>query len=115
MVRVVLLLVLTMAVPATACRHGSGGAEIPAQPIRDEKEPGETVDTVGAVPDTVSGGVSSSDSSGTSTTEIEVEIDEESEGGADPEKSASESDATSSDSGDAGSGDSSVEVEIDEE
>jgi hypothetical protein len=85
-------------------RGGSPGPAFP-QPIRDEKEPGESFDTVSAVPDSGSSGVEEISSSST-----EVEIDEgssagdddddkgEGEGDKDAEKSA-DTDKSADDNG----------------
>lgn len=105
-----LLLALALCAQAAACQRGGRGAEIPAQPIRDEKEPGETVDTVGAVPD--SGGASSGSSS--SSTEIDVELDDESASSDEKAKPEADGDDGKSGDGDSESGDTSVEIEIDE-
>ena len=107
-----LLLALALCAPAAACQRGGRGAEIPAQPIRDEKEPGETVDTVGAVPD--SGGGSSSSSS--SSSEIEVDLEDESASSAKSDKPDESADASKDEEGDSSdTGDTSVEIEIDED
>ena len=65
-------------------RGGSPGPAFP-QPIRDEKEPGESFDTVSAVPDSGSSGVEEMSSSST-----EVEIDEGSSAGDDDDKGEGE-------------------------
>src|SRR5688500_1898552 len=88
-----LLLALALCAPAAACQRGGRGAEIPAQPIRDEKEPGETVDTVGAAPE--SGGGSSSTSS--SSTEIEIDLEDESASKSDSAKPDDSGDAAKED------------------
>ncbi|HEU5057547.1 MAG TPA: hypothetical protein VFU21_13530 [Kofleriaceae bacterium] len=97
-----------------------GGAQGPAfpQPIRDEKEPGESFDTVSAVPDT---GSSSVEGMSGGSTETEVEIDEGSSADDDAdddkegEKSADKS-TDASDEGDDGgedeTGDEPDDVEI---
>ena len=111
MPRRVLLLAIALslgAIPVGAggCnRGGSPGPAVP-QPIRDEKEPGESFDTVSAVPDTGSSGVEEMSSSST-----EVEIDEgssagdddkgEGEGDKDAGKSA-DTDKSADDDGDDG-------------
>ena len=76
-----LLVVLSLgAIPmgAGGCNRGGGPGPAVPQPIRDEKEPGESIDTVSAVPD--SGSSSVEDMSSTTT---EVEIDEGSSAGDD--------------------------------
>ncbi len=105
------LLTLALGVSAAACQRGGRGAEIPAQPIRDEKEPGETVDTVGAVPDS---GVGTSSSS-SSSTEIEVDLEEESASTGGTEKPAADEDTVKADDAAGKDGDTSVEVEIEED
>jgi hypothetical protein len=93
----VLLTVSLGAIPlgAGCMRAGAPGPASP-QPIRDEKEPGESLDTVSAVPDSGSTGVEEMTSG---SSENEVEIDEgdsagTSEGGdsKEGEKSAGKSD-----------------------
>jgi hypothetical protein len=98
-----------------------GGAQGPAfpQPIRDEKEPGESFDTLSAVPDT---GSSSVEEMSGGSTETEVEIDEGSsadddtdEGDKEGEKSADKSTDTSDEGADGGedeTGDEPDDVEI---
>lgn len=76
-----LLVVLSLgAIPmgTGGCNRGGGPGPAVPQPIRDEKEPGESIDTVSAVPD--SGSSSVEDMSSTTT---EVEIDEGSSAGDD--------------------------------
>ena len=100
-------------------RGGSPGPAFP-QPIRDEKEPGESYDTVSAVPDSGSSGVEEMSSSST-----EVEIDEgssagdedqgEGEGDKDAEKSADtdkSADGDDGDDGDDGETGDDVEIEV---
>ena len=73
-------------------RGGSPGPAFP-QPIRDEKEPGESFDTVSSVPDTGSSSVE--DMTSGSSSENELEIDEDSatsDESKDGEKSADKSD-----------------------
>lgn len=117
-----LLVVVSLGViPLGAGGCSRGGAQGPAhpQPIRDEKEPGESFDYVSAVPDTGSSGVE--EMSGGST-ETEVEIDEDAadsddgEAGKDGEKSADKSDdEASGDDGDGGEDETGgdIDVEID--
>jgi len=82
-------------------RAGGPGPASP-QPIRDEKEPGESLDTVSAVPDSGSSGVEEMTSG---SSENEVEIDEgdsagSSDGeGKEGEKSADKSDDQAGDEG----------------
>jgi hypothetical protein len=68
----VLLTVSLGAIPLGCMRAGAPGPASP-QPIRDEKEPGESFDTVSAVPDSGSTGVEDMTSG---SSENEVEIDE---------------------------------------
>ena len=105
---------------AAGCNRGGQGPAFP-QPIRDEKEPGESIDTVSAVPD--SGSSSVEDMSSTTT---EVEIDEGSsagdddgedgEGDKDAEKSADtdkSGDGGGDDSGEDETGDDGeIEIEV---
>ena len=116
-----LLVVLALgAIPigAGGCNRTGPGPAVP-QPIRDEKEPGESIDTVSAVPDSGSSGVEDMSSSST-----EVEIDEGSsagddddgEGDKDAEKSADtdkSGDDGESDSGEDETGDDGdIEIEV---
>ena len=102
-------------------RGGSPGPAFP-QPIRDEKEPGESFDTVSAVPDSGSSGVEEISNSST-----EVEIDEgssagddddkgegEGEGDKEAEKSA-DTDKSADDSDDGGDDETGDDVEIEVE
>jgi hypothetical protein len=93
----VLLTVSLGAIPLSAgcMRAGAPGPASP-QPIRDEKEPGESLDIVSAVPDSGSSGVEEMTSG---SSENEVEIDEgdsagtsDSGDGKEGEKSADKSD-----------------------
>jgi hypothetical protein len=117
-----LLVVVSLgAIPigAGGCNRSGPGPAFP-QPIRDEKEPGESIDTVSAVPDSGSSGVEDMSSSST-----EVEIDEGSsadgdddgEGDKDADKSADTD--KSGDEGEGGSGEDEtgddVEIEIEVE
>jgi hypothetical protein len=93
----VLLTVSLGAIPlgAGCMRAGAPGPASP-QPIRDEKEPGESLDTVSAVPDSGSTGVEEM-TSGSSENEVEIdEGDSASKGntseGVEGEKSAGKSD-----------------------
>ena len=72
-----LLLAVSLAAVAACSRAGQPGPASP-QPIRIEKEPGESVDTVSAVPDS---GSSSSDETTSSSSTSELEIDEDSSDG----------------------------------
>lgn len=93
----VLLTVSLGAIPLGTGACNRAGAPGPAspQPIRDEKEPGESFDTVSAVPDSGSTGVEDMTSG---SSENEVEIDEGDSAGSDDgdskegEKSADKSD-----------------------
>jgi hypothetical protein len=70
----VLLTVSLGAIPLGAgCMRAGGPGPASPQPIRDEKEPGESLDTVSAVPDSGSSGVEEMTSG---SSENEVEIDE---------------------------------------
>ena len=78
------------AIALGGCNRTSGAGPAFPQPIRDEKEPGESVDTLSAVPDTSSSSVEEMTGS---STETELEIDEDSsaaddDGDKDSEKSA---------------------------
>ena len=102
-----LLVVLSLgAIPigAGGCNRGGGPGPAFPQPIRDEKEPGESIDTVSAVPDSGSSGVEDMSSSST-----EVEIDEGSSAGDDDDGEGdkdAEKSADTDKSGDEGEGDS---------
>jgi len=83
------------AIPLAAggCNRAGAAGPLSPQPIRDEKEPGESFDTVSAVPDTGSSSVE--DMTSGSSSENELEIDEDSATGdesKDGEKSADKSD-----------------------
>ena len=91
-----LLVVVSLGVIALGAGCNRGGEQGPAypQPIRDEKEPGESIDTVSAVPDTGSSGVEEM-SGGSSETEVEIDedsSDSDDNGGKDGDKSAGKSD-----------------------
>ncbi len=78
------------AIALGGCNRASGTGPAFPQPIRDEKEPGESVDTLSAVPDTSSSSVEEMTGS---SSETEIEIDEDStaadaDGDKDGEKSA---------------------------
>lgn len=76
--RRLLPLLVTVSLGAIAlggCSRASGAGPAFPQPIRDEKEPGESVDTLSAVPDSSSSSVE--DMTGSSS-ETEIEIDEDS-------------------------------------
>ena len=100
----VLLTVSLGSIPLAAGGCNRAGAPGPAspQPIRDEKEPGESFDIVSAVPDSGSSGVE--DMTGGSS-ETEVEIVEGDSAGSDDgdakegEKSADKTDDQASDEG----------------
>lgn len=86
----VLVAVSLGAIALGGCNRASGTGPAFPQPIRDEKEPGESVDTLGAVPDTSSSSVEEMTGS---SSETEIEIDEDStaagaDGDKDGEKSA---------------------------
>jgi hypothetical protein len=106
----VLLTVSLGVIPLGAgCMRGGAAGPVSPQPIRDEKEPGESFDTVSAVPDSGSSGVEDMTSG---TSENEVEIDEGDSAGSDAdgktgEKSADKSDdqAGDDDSGEDETGD----------
>lgn len=83
------------AIPLAAggCNRAGAAGPLSPQPIRDEKEPGESFDTVSAVPDTGSSSVE--DMTSGSSSENELEIDEDSatsDESKDGEKSADKSD-----------------------
>ena len=95
------------------CNRGAGHGTVPADPIRNEREPGETTDYHSAVPDSSGGSV---DVSSGTTTEIEIEEDsastETSSESKDEDKSDDEtSDSDSSD--DDGESGGEIEIEID--
>jgi hypothetical protein len=104
------VLLLALVVPAAGCHRGAG-AQIPAQPIRDEKEPGESVDTLSAVPDS-SGGASSESHEETSA---EIEVEEEGAGDAKPDGDGEAGDTDSGGDSDGDESGSEVEIEIDED
>jgi hypothetical protein len=86
----VLVAGLLGAIALGGCNRASGTGPAFPQPIRDEKEPGESVDTLSAVPDTSSSSVEEMTGS---SSETEIEIDEDStaadaDGEKDGEKSA---------------------------
>lgn len=85
----VLVAVSLGAIALGGCNRASGTGPAFPQPIRDEKEPGESVDTLSAVPDTSSSSVEEMTGS---SSETEIEIDEDStaagDGDKDGEKSA---------------------------
>jgi len=90
----VVVLLGTIALCAGGCNRGGEQGPAYPQPIRDEKEPGESIDTVSAVPDTGSSGVEEM-SGGSSETEIEVDEDSSDSGdnaSKDGDKSAGKSD-----------------------
>ncbi len=91
----VLLTVSLGAIPlgAGCIRTGAAGPASP-QPIRDEKEPGESFDTVSAVPDSGSSGVEEMTSG---SSENEVEIDEGDSSGSDDDAKEGEKSADKSD------------------
>ena len=96
-------------------RAGVAGPASP-QPIRDEKEPGESLDTVSAVPDSGSSGVE--EMTGSTETEVEVEEDSsagEDEGESDGDKEGEKSADTdkSDDEDETGDGPDDVDIEID--
>lgn len=107
------LLPLLVAVSLGALALGTGGCnrtgdQGPAhpQPIRDEKEPGESVDYLSAVPETSSNTVEEM-SSGSSENEVEIDddaSDSDDDGGKEGGKSADKSDDDDKDgeSGDGG-------------
>jgi len=99
----VLLTVSLGSIPLAAGGCNRAGAPGPAspQPIRDEREPGESFDIVSAVPDSGSSGVEDMTSG---SSETEVEIDEGDSAGSDGdakegEKSADKSDDQTGDEG----------------
>ncbi len=84
------------AIPLAAggCNRAGAAGPLSPQPIRDEKEPGESLDTVSAVPDTGSSSVEDM-TSGSGEGENELDIDEDSatsDDSKDGEKSADKSD-----------------------
>ena len=91
----VLLTVSLGVIPLGAgCMRGGAAGPVSPQPIRDEKEPGESFDTVSAVPDTGSSGVEDLTSG---TSENEVEIDEGDSAGSDGDSKTGEKSADKSD------------------
>lgn len=117
-----LLVVLSLgAIPigAGGCNRGGGPGPAFPQPIRDEKEPGESIDTVSAVPDSGSSGV---DDMSSTTTEVEIDEgssagdDDDGEGDKDTEKSADtdkSGDGGGDDSGEDETGDDGeIEIEV---
>ena len=121
----VALLVGAIPVGAGGCNRGGGPGPAVPQPIRDEKEPGESFDTVSAVPDSGSSGVEEMSSS----TEVEIdegssagdddkgegegEGDKEAEKSADTDKSADDgADGADGDDGDDGETGDDVEIEV---
>ena len=95
------LLALVLAVSSAGCQRSSRGPSIPAQPIRDEKEPGETVDTIGAVPDS-SG---SSRDFGSSDGGTEIDLEESSSSASETSKDTSGSSTSSETAEEEGGGD----------
>jgi hypothetical protein len=88
---------------AAGCNRGGGQGPAFPQPIRDEKEPGESVDYVSAVPDTGSSSGVEETSGGTSENELEIDedgADGDSADGKEVEKSAYKSDDNSDDKSD---------------
>lgn len=69
-----------ISVGAGGCNRGGGPGPAFPQPIRDEKEPGESFDTVSAVPDS---GSNTAEEMSSGSSENEVEIDEGSSAGED--------------------------------
>ena len=87
-----LLVVLSLgaiSVGAGGCNRGGGPGPAFPQPIRDEKEPGESFDTVSAVPDS---GSTTAEEMSSGSSENEVEIDEGSSAGDDDEDGDAEGD-----------------------
>jgi hypothetical protein len=80
---------------AAGCNRGSGQGPAFPQPIRDEKEPGESFDYVSAVPDT--GSTSGVEETSSGTSENEVEIDEDGADGDGAEGKEGEKSADKSD------------------
>jgi hypothetical protein len=104
MLRRLLPVLVTVSVGAIAlggCNRTTGTGPAFPQPIRDEKEPGESVDTLGAVPDTSSSSVEEMTGS---SSETEIEIDEDSSAADDGDKD-SEKSADADKSGDEAGGD----------
>lgn len=120
------LLPLLVAVSLGALALGAGGCNragdqgpVHPQPIRDEKEPGESVDYLSAVPDTSSNTVEEM-SSGSSDNEVEIDddaSDSDDDGGKEGGKSADKSDGGEGgeggedETGDEPGGDIDVEVD----
>ena len=102
--RRLLPLLITVSLGAIAlagCNRASGTGPASPQPIRDEKEPGESVDTLSAVPDTSSSSVEEMTGS---SSETEIDIDEDSSAADDGDKD-SEKSADTDKSGDEAGGD----------
>ncbi len=89
------------AIALAGCNRASGTGPASPQPIRDEKEPGESVDTLSAVPDTSSSSVEEMTGS---SSETEIDIDEDSSAADDGDKD-SEKSADTDKSGDEAGGD----------
>jgi hypothetical protein len=70
---------------AGGCNRAGGPGPVSPQPIRDEKEPGESLDTVSAVPDSGSSGVEEM-TSGSSESELEIDEGDSSDGDGDAGK-----------------------------
>ena len=90
------------AIAIAGCNRASGTGPASPQPIRDEKEPGESVDTLSAVPDTSSSSVEEMTGS---SSETEIEIDEDSSAADDDGDKDSEKSADTDKSGDEAGGD----------
>ena len=89
--RRLLPLLVTVSLGAIAlggCNRASGAGPAFPQPIRDEKEPGESVDTLSAVPDSSSSSVEEMTGS---SSETEIEIDEDSTATDDADKDTEKS------------------------
>lgn len=112
-----LLLVSSLgAIPlgAGGCNRAGGPGPLSPQPIRDEKEPGESFDTVSAVPDSGSSGVEEMTSS-SGESELEVDDGDSSDGDAgkdEGDKSAGADRPDGDDGGEDETGDEPDDIDI---